>query len=1187
MASNQIKGITIEIGGDTTTLGTALDSAERQSRALASELRNIDRALQADPENAELLQQQYDALGEAVEAARQKLATLQNAQEQVQRQFNNGDITAAQYRAFEREIMNAEAAVQSLTQRQRDLQSASSGAANGVGDTAEQLSEMADNADDAGNGIEDLSALTVAKGQLMADAIKKVASELINIADNTRELREDLAKLDNNATLSGKNIDTMREALKNLNAITGETDSNIEALSNLMQTGLTENQMLQALNDLSGAVIAFPDTLKIESLADGLQETLATGAGAGAFAELMERSGKNIDDFNAGLEKAMETGTQYDYVLQQLADTGLSRINRAYRDNNQVLIEAKNAQFEIEQATARVGAVAEETITNVKGDLANLVSDNIDEIEGAIRTVGTVVSNVTEIVSEHKDVILASATAYATFVGVLKTAEGISGLITAMQALTTASEGAAVAQGLLNTVMSANPYVLAAAAIAALAAGIAVYASNVDSVDNAIKDVTKSTEELNAQIEANNAKTEGDVEKVKLLHATYETLRQKYEETGEGLDELKQITQELQDLSPTTINFIDQETGKYKDLSVEIGNVVEQLYRKRAIENADDTWENAVDNVEKLRKAVDDAQAAYDKAEQNATGYHGAIEEWILKYRAGKLREAVDAYTKAAEDLTAAEKNLIQVHGGTGIPDNTESVEYTVGINAQAYEDAAKRDAQNYRASIIKADNVKKAEYNKFKNEYAKLKYTYDTADIQDDKWFYGELERLLQEYGDESIEEYQTYYAQLAGYKRKQREKDIAAEKEMTAAQKASYQSFLTEYNKLKYDYDTAEVQDKDAFYAQLGKLLQKYGDESLKEYQSYYIDLAAYQRDKQAEINKNYIEASKERLDTIKEEVKNVKSEYDNNYKDLLQQRTNYEKTLSSLSQVYKEGKQKDRYGKEKDVFELLDLEAGNKEIEKFDNTIAALEKRGMGKGLSNYVLSLSAEQSEKMITALNSMSDKELAAYSKSFDKRNELIKERSEKRFAPMFEELNKTYLTQMSTIFEGVSDEAKDFGAETVDGFIAGFGGNADAAVAAVSSWADGIIKTIQDKLNSGVASLDEQITQTLAKTDISMGGTTQISADIVPGNINVPTNAEVKQSVTEQVTVTPDMTELNDFYDKFAAKIGELKIDIEDMAIDLQVKGVITDAVENKIVDLIADKIGIRSMMSGKEAWSY
>ena len=225
--------------------------------------------------------------------------------------------------------------------------------------------------------------------------------------------------------------------------------------------------------------------------------------------------------------------------------------------------------------------------------------------------------------------------------------------------------------------------------------------------------------------------------------------------------------------------------------------------------------------------------------------------------------------------------------------------------------------------------------------------------------------------------------------------------------------------------------------------------------------------------------------------------------------------------------------------------------------------------------------------MINALSEMNDEELSAYVAAYDKRTELIKERAEKRYAPMFADLNTTYLTQMSTIFEGVTDEAKDFGASTVEGFIAGFGGNTEAAVAAVSAWADGIVKTLQEKINSGISTIDERISANLAKTDVLFGGNATISADVVPGNINIPTNTEIKQSVEERVTVQPDMTELNDFYDKFAAKISELKIDVGDLAVDVSVKGVITDAVSNKIVDLIADKICIRSMLSGKEAWSY
>ena len=68
----------------------------------------------------------------------------------------------------------------------------------------------------------------------------------------------------------------MKKELVNLTALTGESDSSIEALSNLMSAGFSDTQIKSAVESLSGAVIKFPDTLKIESLADSLQETVAT-----------------------------------------------------------------------------------------------------------------------------------------------------------------------------------------------------------------------------------------------------------------------------------------------------------------------------------------------------------------------------------------------------------------------------------------------------------------------------------------------------------------------------------------------------------------------------------------------------------------------------------------------------------------------------------------------------------------------------------------------------------------------------------------------------------------------------------------------------------------------------------------------------------------------------------------------
>ena len=106
--ANKIKGLTIEIGGNTTGLTKALGGVNKQSKDLQAELRQVDRLLKLDPKNTELVAQKQKILAEAVENSRSKLDTLKEAQKQVNEQFAKGEISEEQYRAFQREVAKAE-----------------------------------------------------------------------------------------------------------------------------------------------------------------------------------------------------------------------------------------------------------------------------------------------------------------------------------------------------------------------------------------------------------------------------------------------------------------------------------------------------------------------------------------------------------------------------------------------------------------------------------------------------------------------------------------------------------------------------------------------------------------------------------------------------------------------------------------------------------------------------------------------------------------------------------------------------------------------------------------------------------------------------------------------------------------------------------------------------------------------
>ena len=183
----------------------------------------------------------------------------------------------------------------------------------------------------------------------------------------TSELRSDLSKLDNNAKAAGVGIDETRAAFEQFNVVSDEVDSSVEATSNLLQAGFTESNLQKAVEGLSGAYLKFPDTMKIESLADSLQETLATGQATGQFGELLDSLGVGADNCSNGLQECSTEAERQNYVLQTLADAGLMDVYDGWVKNNKELIESKQATQDFQEAMAELADTITPLITAITG----------------------------------------------------------------------------------------------------------------------------------------------------------------------------------------------------------------------------------------------------------------------------------------------------------------------------------------------------------------------------------------------------------------------------------------------------------------------------------------------------------------------------------------------------------------------------------------------------------------------------------------------------------------------------------------------------------------------------------------------------------------------------------------------------------------------------------------------------
>ena len=119
MASKNIKGIVIEIGGNTTKLQDALKDVDKQVYNLNADLKDVNKALKLDPKNTEMLSQKYKLLGENVAVSKQRLEQLKEAQRQMD--ANGVDKNSDQYRALQREIAITEGNIKSAEEEMKKL----------------------------------------------------------------------------------------------------------------------------------------------------------------------------------------------------------------------------------------------------------------------------------------------------------------------------------------------------------------------------------------------------------------------------------------------------------------------------------------------------------------------------------------------------------------------------------------------------------------------------------------------------------------------------------------------------------------------------------------------------------------------------------------------------------------------------------------------------------------------------------------------------------------------------------------------------------------------------------------------------------------------------------------------------------------------------------------------------------
>ncbi len=241
-----IKGITIEIGGDTTGLQKALSDVNGKIKNTQAQLKDVNNLLKLDPSNTVLVAQKQELLKEAIANTTEKLDSLEAAQKDVTAALEAGKIGQEQYMAFQREVEETRATLGRYESELAGLNTEQDRLATNT----ERLNKLFDatstNVDDYADVLGSKLVTAIKNGSASSDqlkmAIEKIGKSATDGKADIKQMTDALDTVDDGQAVQNL-IQELREAET-------QTDDTSEQLDEMGKT-LTGGVLIEAAEQLS------------------------------------------------------------------------------------------------------------------------------------------------------------------------------------------------------------------------------------------------------------------------------------------------------------------------------------------------------------------------------------------------------------------------------------------------------------------------------------------------------------------------------------------------------------------------------------------------------------------------------------------------------------------------------------------------------------------------------------------------------------------------------------------------------------------------------------------------------------------------------------------------------------------------------------------------------------------------
>ena len=193
-----IKGIIVEIGGDTSKLQKALNKVNSQSNSLSKELKGINSLLKLNPKNVELLSQKQEILNQSIDTTQDKLQQLKKIKEEADKKMaSGGKISEENYRNLQREIISTQNKLNGLTDELKQFNAENtqlSKASKKIEEYGNKISKVSDKVNDLGNKASVASGAVVAGGVALANSAMSVEDAVAKYVSSTNTATNETEK---------------------------------------------------------------------------------------------------------------------------------------------------------------------------------------------------------------------------------------------------------------------------------------------------------------------------------------------------------------------------------------------------------------------------------------------------------------------------------------------------------------------------------------------------------------------------------------------------------------------------------------------------------------------------------------------------------------------------------------------------------------------------------------------------------------------------------------------------------------------------------------------------------------------------------------------------------------------------------------------------------------------------------